>query len=79
MIHGVTEILTGDLHLRVPTPQTDLLATGTLDSLGLIELLTQLELRFGVRVDMDALDVEDFRSVESIAAYIARVRGETSS
>ena len=71
----VLDILRQDLHLSVPSPDTDLLATGTLDSLGLVELLFQLEQRFGLRVQMDALDVEDVRSATRIAAYVDRLKG----
>lgn len=75
VVDGILEILSDGLHLRVPSADTDLLATGTLDSLGLVELLVQIELRFRVRVAMETLDVEDFRTAARIAAYVERVRG----
>jgi acyl carrier protein len=71
---AITGILTEGLHLHVPGPDADLIATGVLDSLGLLELLVQIENRYGLRVDMEALDVEDFRSVTRIAAYVERAR-----
>jgi D-alanine--poly(phosphoribitol) ligase subunit 2 len=55
-------------------PDTDLLETGTLDSLGLVEVLLQLERRFGVKVDLDGLDFDHFRSVANIADFVARAR-----
>ena len=75
VVEQVLGILSQDLHLSVPSADTDLLATGTLDSLGLVELLFQLEQRFGLRVQMDALDVEDVRSATRIAAYVGRLKG----
>lgn len=70
----VSAILSDELHLAVPSPQTDLLASGTLDSLLFVELLLQLERRFGLRVDMEHLELDAFRSVESIAALVAGSR-----
>jgi acyl carrier protein len=68
-----------DLHIEVPTPETDLLATGRLDSLGMVELLLQLEKRFGLRVDVDEdLDIDYFRTLAAIAAFIAARRNGAS-
>ena len=66
-----------DLHIDVPTPDTDLLAEGRLDSVGVVELLLQLEKRFGLRVDMEDLEIDHFRSLAAIAAFIgARRNGD---
>jgi len=40
----------------VPAPETDLLETGTIDSLALVDLLVRIEERFGVRVDLENLE-----------------------
>ena len=77
VVAQVLDILRQDLHLSVPSADADLLATGTLDSLGLVELLFQLEQRFGLRVQMDALDVEDVRSAARIAAYVGRLKADS--
>ena len=58
------------LKIEVPSHDTNLLATGLLDSLGFVELLLQLERGFGIRVEMESLEPEDFRSIERIAAFI---------
>jgi acyl carrier protein len=47
-----------------------LLETGRLDSVGLVELLVRLEQRFGVRVELENLEIEQFRSVAAIATFI---------
>ncbi len=70
----VARMVSEALQVEVPEPDTDLVETGTLDSLGLVELLLQLERRFGVRVDMEGLDFGTFRSVVSIADFVARER-----
>ncbi len=63
-----------DLHIDVPTPETDLLATGRLDSIGVVDLLLRLEKRFGLRVDMEDLEADNFRSLAALAAFIAARR-----
>ena len=62
------------LHVTVPAADTDLLATGVLDSLALVELLLQIEIQHGIRVSLEQLDFEDFRTVAGIARFIARER-----
>jgi acyl carrier protein len=48
----------------------DLLADGIIDSLGITELITFLERMYGIRVDDDDIDAENFRTVDSIAAFV---------
>lgn len=62
------------LNVTVPSLDADLLASGVLDSLALVELLMQIELRYGVHISLERLDFEDFRSVAAIAAFITRER-----
>jgi len=60
------------LSLEVSSVDTDLVETGLLDSLALVELLAQLEETFGVSVSTDDLELENFRSIASIAGFVAR-------
>ena len=66
-------------HVTVPSADTDLIATGVLDSLALVELLLQIETQHGIRVSLEQLDFEDFRSVAGLARFIARERGSIAS
>lgn len=70
----IIELVTETLNIAVPAADTDLLASGTMDSLLLVELLMQLENRYGVRISADNLDFEHFRSVASIAAFVGAER-----
>ncbi len=63
-----------DLNIEVPSPQTDLLETGRLDSVGMVELLLELEKRFGVRVELADMEMDHFRTLRSIAAFVAERR-----
>ncbi|MBI4206781.1 MAG: acyl carrier protein [Betaproteobacteria bacterium] len=62
------------LHMTVPSLEADLLASGVLDSLALVDLLFQLETRYGIRISPATLDFDDFRSIAQIAAFVARER-----
>ena len=56
----------------IESQETDLLATGILDSLALVQLLLFLEQHFGLKIVMEQLDIEDLRSVRSIVRLVAR-------
>ena len=58
------------LNIEVPDPNTDLIATGRLDSMAMIELLLNLERRYGIRIDLQTVAIERFKSVSSIAELI---------
>ena len=64
----------GTLNIDVPDPDTDLIATGRLDSMAMIELLLNLERRYGIRIDLQTVAIERFKSVSSIAELVAAQR-----
>jgi D-alanine--poly(phosphoribitol) ligase subunit 2 len=67
------------LQMKVPSPDTDFIETGMVDSLQLVELLLQLEKRFACRIDIDDIELDDFRTLNSIARLVARTEhGETN-
>jgi D-alanine--poly(phosphoribitol) ligase subunit 2 len=72
LVHEIRSLIIDTLLVQVESADTDLLATGLLDSLGLIELLTQLEQRFNVRFDYQSLELGDFCSPATLAALVAR-------
>jgi acyl carrier protein len=65
------------LHLEIPSPETDLLETGVLDSLGFVELVLHLEKEFGVKITLEHVEIDNFRSVERIAAFLLNGGGAT--
>jgi acyl carrier protein len=71
LISAVTRLFAEQLHIEVPSPESDLIEAGAIDSLSLVELLVQIERAFGVTVSMDDLDLASFRTVERIAQYVA--------
>jgi len=58
------------LHLTIPSIETDLFETGALDSLVFIDLLMLLERDFGLSIDMAVIELEDFKSVDSISTFV---------
>ncbi len=59
-----------NLNVTVPAPDTDLIHGGLLDSLTLVDLLLLLEREFGVSVQLDQFEIDQFRTVRSIAAFL---------
>jgi acyl carrier protein len=62
------------LNIGVDSVDTDLINTGLLDSLVLVELLLHLEEAFGIDVMVGNLNIEDFRTVRSIGLFVTRLR-----
>ena len=70
LVRTIGKLIAEKLSVEVHSPEDDLLATGVLDSLTLIELLLNLEQHFGMRIPLDELEIEDVRSVRSIARLV---------
>jgi len=79
LISQVRRLITEKLLLEVSSPTEDLLSSGTIDSLSLIQLLVNLEEHFGVRIPLDELEIEDLRSIQSIARLIENYRLASAS
>jgi acyl carrier protein len=67
----IVRVFVEKLQLESPTPELDLFETGTLDSLRLVRLLAELEGAFGIRLSMEELEFEDFRTLAGIARFVA--------
>lgn len=53
----------------------DLIASDTLDSLTIVELVAFLEAKFGIRVQDDDLVPENFKTIDEIVAFVERKGG----
>ena len=58
------------LNIKVPAPDADLIESGLLDSMQIVELLLQIEQQFGLRIDLERVEFDDLRSVSRIARLI---------
>jgi acyl carrier protein len=55
---------------RTIADSDNLLESGVIDSLGVLELVTFLQSEFALQVDDDELTPENFESVDSIARFV---------
>lgn len=69
----ITRLIRDVLGVEVPSPDTDLIEGGFLDSLALVSLLAEIEREFGFELPLDTLEVDDFRTVATAAAYVDSV------
>jgi acyl carrier protein len=60
------------LNIEVPSIDTDVIESGLIDSLALVELLAAIEEEFEIELPLDELDVENLRSVETISEFVTR-------
>jgi D-alanine--poly(phosphoribitol) ligase subunit 2 len=75
IIERLGTVFVESFHIDVPSPDTDLLETGVLDSFQFVELLVQLEQRFGLRIKIDDIDLDDLRTLARIARLVAENGG----
>jgi acyl carrier protein len=54
------------------TLQTDLLETGMLDSLLLMDLIFHIEEAYGVRFDGDQVNPSNFRTIEDTVSFVLK-------
>ncbi|HWN29519.1 MAG TPA: acyl carrier protein [Actinomycetospora sp.] len=71
VIAQLTDLVRDQLGVDVPSSDTDLVAAGLLDSLALVTLIVGIEDTFGCRLPLDDFDIDRFRSVDAMAAFLA--------
>lgn len=71
LVDRVRALFETALQLDVPGATADLFESGALDSMLFVELLLHIEQTFGVRISLEDLELDDFRTIERIAAVIA--------
>ena len=64
------DILARTLGTAPPDPETDLVQSGLLDSLALVELLVAVEQEFAITFAPDELEIERFRSLGALAQLV---------
>ncbi len=76
LIPVITRLFSEQLHIDVPTPDTDLLESGMMDSFAFVNLLVMMEseLRINVSLDDPDLELSDLSSVRQIARYAESLR-----
>jgi acyl carrier protein len=69
----VSRLIQSVLHGEVPADDTDLIDAGLIDSLALVTIIAEIESTFRIELPLDDLDVDQFRSVQRIAEYLAHI------
>ena len=67
---AVRHFFVDTLTIDVSDDSEDLIQSGRLDSLALVEVLFFLEQRFGVRTVIEELDLDDYRSIDAICRTV---------
>jgi acyl carrier protein len=70
----VQRLMTDVLAISADDMDEDLIESGLLDSMGLVELLNAIEQEFMVELPLEDLDLELLRSVRGIASYVSMLR-----
>ena len=52
------------------TSDADLLGSGLIDSLGVMQLITFVEQEFSFKIPLEDMTIENFMTVDAIAAYV---------
>ena len=56
--------------------ETSLIQQGLIDSMGVMQLLTFLEKRFDIAIDLEDITAENFETIDRIGELVARARRE---
>ena len=56
------------------TPETDLLLTGLVDSLGVVQIVAWMEDRLGIEIEPVDVVLENFQTVDRMLAFVERSR-----
>ncbi len=70
LVKEIRTLIADKLLLEVSSPDEDLLSSGVLDSLTLIQLLVGLEQHFGIRIPLEEMQIDDVRSVRALAHLV---------
>lgn len=73
-VERVSRLMLHVMHIEVESIDVDLIETGVLDSLALVELIFQIEREFGITIQLDEVSVERFRTVKGIADLLTSLR-----
>jgi acyl carrier protein len=66
----IIHLLSEKVHVETPSADTDLMESGLLDSLTLVELMSSLEEQFGINISFDEIEIDNFRSARRIAEFV---------
>src|SRR5262245_41663473 len=66
----VRDVFSREMNVDVPSTETDLFETGLLDSLSFVDLLVRLEEELSVKLRLDEIELESFRSIDRMVSML---------
>lgn len=69
----IIKLFSDKLNLEVTSVGTDLVEEGFLDSLTFVELLVCLEQEFGTTIPIDAIEIDNFKTIAKIAEFLTGI------
>ncbi len=75
---GLLDLINGEISLDPSVPvraDTDLIATGLVDSLGIVDVVAWMEDTIGVEIDPIDIVRSNFQTVDLMVAFAGRVTG----
>ena len=72
LLEHLCERISAGGHLQQEIPDNfDLFTAGIIDSFGIMELISAIEKKFGVEVDLEMINAEDLTVIGPLTRYIA--------
>jgi methoxymalonate biosynthesis acyl carrier protein len=78
IIERLGAVFVESFHIEVPSADIDLLESGILDSFQMVELLSELEQRFGLRIQIEDIELDDLRTLSRIARMVVAANGNAA-
>jgi acyl carrier protein len=72
LVRDLTTLFREKLFIDVPSADTDLIESGLMDSLQLVQLVLHVERELGYRIPLDEIDLDDLRSLARLARVISQ-------
>jgi len=72
----VRNFINNAINIEALGDDDNLFESGIVNSLFAVQLMTFVERKFGVEIGMDDLEVENFKSINATAAFVARKSGQ---
>lgn len=76
MHEQILNLFAEHFQLEIPSIDTDLIAEGLLDSMVFVDLIMHLEQTFETSISIEDIELDQFRTVTQMAAFIAARKAE---
>ena len=71
LVQEVQSVCLEKLAVHIDSSDTDLFATGILDSMSLVQLILELERHFEIELPIGEIEISSFQSVDEIASLLS--------